>query len=202
MDIIDTAVIVSVDYAEKLSITLPINRRHFGRVLVVTKVQDNLTPRVATQNRAEVYVIDAHYTDSAAFQKWRAVEEGLDWIGRTGLVCLMDADIVWPRVTPDIVLQTGILYGPRCRITDYARSQPEDRWSKLPLHPCYSKWPQYICNGVMIFHADDSSLGRPPWFDAIKSPSDCGRQFQQHWHVSRRVQLPFNVLHLGRSYNP
>jgi hypothetical protein len=31
------------------------------------------------------------------FNKWKALEEALDYYGRVGWICLMDADVLWPK---------------------------------------------------------------------------------------------------------
>ena len=54
------------------------NRHHFKEVLVVTSHQDADTERVALDNRAEVFRTDAFYEPPAVFNKWKALEEGLE----------------------------------------------------------------------------------------------------------------------------
>jgi hypothetical protein len=92
------AILVSVGYTDLLRITLPYNRQHFDDVLVVTSPADapNVEP-LADESRARLFVTDAFYRDGADFNKWLALEEGLDFYGREGWLCLMDADVLWPR---------------------------------------------------------------------------------------------------------
>ena len=74
------AVMVSVDYADLLSITLPRNRHHFERVMVVTtpNVSDLATREVARANNAELFCTNSFYDDGAHFNKWKALEQALD----------------------------------------------------------------------------------------------------------------------------
>lgn len=92
------AILVCVDFADLLSITLPYNRHHFERVMVVTSHADgpNVLP-VALANSAEVLCTDLFYADGATFNKWRALEWALDLYGREGWLCLIDADVLWPK---------------------------------------------------------------------------------------------------------
>jgi hypothetical protein len=90
------AILVSVDYADLLAITLPYNRHHFEEVWVMTTngSQDAVE---ADKHGAIVHLTDAFYRDGATFNKWLALEEGLDTMGREGWICLMDADVLWPK---------------------------------------------------------------------------------------------------------
>ena len=87
---------VSVDYADLLAITLPYNRHHFSEIWVVTSSADEQTKAVAQAHGAHVFVTDSFYANGAAFNKWLALEEGLDAMGRDGWLCLMDSDVLWP----------------------------------------------------------------------------------------------------------
>jgi hypothetical protein len=97
------AIMVAVDYADLLAITLPYNRHHFDQVCIVTdgksyngvrRVVDSL-PGGNDQNY--IFVTESFYAKGATFNKWRALEDGLDWMGREGWICIMDADVLWPR---------------------------------------------------------------------------------------------------------
>jgi hypothetical protein len=94
------AILVCVDYADLLAYTLPYNRHHFEEVWVVTSFRDNQTYKLvqATNDRGVYYYrTDAFYANGATFNKWAALEEGLDAMGRHGWLCLMDADVLWPK---------------------------------------------------------------------------------------------------------
>ena len=91
------AIMVSVDYSDLLSVTLPYNRHHFDEVWIVTSSADHATAQVAGANGAKVVVTDKFYERGAAFNKWAALEHGLDAMGRDGWLCMMDADVLWPR---------------------------------------------------------------------------------------------------------
>lgn len=100
------AILVSVDYTDILKITLPYNRHHFKEVTVITSLDDweNVDP-VCDANDAVCYSTDLFYEDGADFNKWRALEWGLEYINSMdpgfastdGWICLMDADVLWPK---------------------------------------------------------------------------------------------------------
>lgn len=91
------AIIVCVDFADLLSITLPYNRHHFDQIMIVTARNDIDTQYLAQKNQCQLLLTDAFYEDGAVFNKWKALEEGLDVLGREGWLCIMDADVLWPK---------------------------------------------------------------------------------------------------------
>src|SRR5678815_6143087 len=91
------AALVSVDYGDLLALTLRYNRHHFKDVLVVTTSRDQETIDVAERNGCHVFTTDAFYEGGARFRKWLALERGLEHFGRDGWLCLMDADVCWPK---------------------------------------------------------------------------------------------------------
>lgn len=91
------AILVCVDYSDLLAITLPYNRHHFSEVLVVTSHADKKTQWVAAENSAQCFLTDSFWGRGARFNKWLALEQGLDSFGREGWLCIMDADVLWPR---------------------------------------------------------------------------------------------------------
>jgi len=191
------AILVSVDYADYLSLTLPYNRHHFERVVVVTSPDDPLTPQVARANWAEVYQTDAFYAGGARFNKWKALEEGLDVLGREGWICIMDADVLWPRCV-SLDLEEGHLYTPLRRMAK-APSEglpDESTWANYPLHRQQLEWAGY----TQIFHGSDRRLGNPPWHQTNwRHAGGADSFFQLKWPDRRKLRPSFEVLHLGES---
>ncbi len=204
------AALVSVDYSDCLQITLPYNRHHFSSMLVVTSPQDYKTQALALGNGCAVHVTDAFYKDGAHFNKWLALEEGLTAFGRNhyeGWWCLMDADVLWPKwvstsPTEGVLwryLQPGYLYGPLRRMCpvipqDASHIPPESTWGRYPVHRNLTEWAGY----TQIFHSSDPVLGQPPWHQTDwLHAGGADSFFQAKWDSSRKVRLPFEVLHLG-----
>lgn len=195
------AILVSVDYTDLLRLTLPRNRHHFDKVLVVTSTENYEHVRaVARPCGALVYGTNAFYEQGAQFNKWLALEEGLDALGRRGWLCVMDADVVWPGVLPDFQLRRGCLYAPyRRMMNDLADLSvgglpPEERWLEYLRHPNVGEFAGYS----QIFHAGDPVLGDPPWHEVDwRHAGGADSYFQARWPTDRKVRLPFEVLHLG-----
>lgn len=185
------AILVSVDYHGELSLTLPYNRHHFDRVMIVTSPADIKTQLICQAHSAEMYITDAFYRNGAMFNKWLALEEGLDVFGRDGFLCIMDADILWPKKV-ELELKEGYLQTPCRRMwedwpskkrhiatTMYASDiPPEHLWHIFHLHPQQHEWAGYS----QIFHASDPVL----------TCSNCGCKIDQHKHIrtDQGIQFP------------
>lgn len=194
------AIMVSVDYTDILSLTLPLNRHHFNTVTIVTTAKDfpNLE-QLVSDNKCSVHMTDSFYANGAKFNKWLALEEALDKhnLRRPGWLCLMDADVIWPHTTDiDMILRPGFLYTPRRRIVDPipAKLPHEIDWSLWPLHQNESEFAGY----TQIFHTTDPILGDAPWHqtDWVHA-GGADSFFQAKWPLHLKVRPGWQVLHLG-----
>lgn len=187
---------VAVDYADLLSITLPYNRHQFEDVMVVTTPGDDEVADLTRQYDAQLYVTDSFYNDGAYFNKWLALEEGLGEYGRHGLLCLMDADVLWPKKIPPSEYQNGILYAPRRRMMETVMLPipSEEQW------PCFRhhyQWREFA-GYSQIFHAADPHLGDPPWHETDwRHAGGADSFFQMKWPESDKIRPAWDVLHLG-----
>src|SRR5687767_3450300 len=90
----DVRVIVTcVDYHDILALTLPYNRDQFESILVVTHPEDSKTIAVASEHGADLFLTEIFYERNAVFNKFAAIEQGLDYMGKYGWLCILDADI-------------------------------------------------------------------------------------------------------------
>lgn len=188
---------VCVDYADILGLTLPYNRLHFSEMWVVTTPGDEETIRVADTHGANVITTGLFYAEEAKFNKWRALEYALDIMGRDGWLCLLDADILWPKYIPplDTYCKPGCLYTPYRRMAPLLPEiPPEAKWRHYQRHRNAGEWAGYS----QIFHADDKHLGEPPWHDTRwMHAGGADSFFQRKWPASHKIRPPFEVLHLG-----
>lgn len=192
------AILVAVDYSDYLQYTLPYNRHHFDDVMVVTTPLDSGAIRIAEENHCKVFCTNAFYDDGADFNKWKALESALDTYGRYGWLCLMDADVLWPKKIDHQVYQTGFLYGPLRRMLREVQYPfpPESEWRKYQVHRNVNEWAGY----TQIFHADDPHLPAPPWHEINwRHAGGADSFFQRLWPASNKIRTPWEVLHLGAS---
>lgn len=197
------AILVCVEYGDILNITLPYNRHHFEEVMVVTTPQDDETQRVAQKYGARVYQTRAFYHGGAHFNKWRALEEGLDTFGRSGWLALMDADILWPQTLPEEITkqpyEIGTLYGPYRYIWNDPRLPiPEESlWTHLHRYRDF-EYPGY----TQIFNGADPHLPSRPWHETNWTHAGgADSSFQNLWPMNRKHRLEWPVLHIGQPWD-
>ena len=189
------SLVVCVEYDDFLDITLPRNCKHFDKTLVVTTHDDVQTQAVTLRNGCECFATQAFYRDDAMFNKGAAVEEGFDVLGRSGWICIWDADVLMPRFMPLGNLEESCLYTPIRRIledpTQHEQYMEESRWSTL-----HSPTREHEFNGYFqLFHA---SVTPPPWYSTTSGHAGlCDSDFSHKFPPENRRRLPFEVLHLG-----
>jgi hypothetical protein len=179
-----------------LKITLPYNMHHFDDVMVITSKADVETRLFAFEGLdCAIHITDAFYEDGAYFNKWRALEEGLDNFGRHGWLCLLDADILIPKKVPEFNIERGTLYTPLRRMYPSLTGVPQEPyWPQYPVHRNVAEFAGYC----QVFHAEDPVLGPAPWHDINwKHAGGADSFFQQKWHHFNKVRPPFEVLHIG-----
>lgn len=190
------AILVCVDYADILSRTLLYNHHHFSEVMVVTTPSDEDTHLVTTIAGVRDYRTETFYANGANFNKWAALEEALDVFGRHGWLCIMDADIFWPKNARLPQLEKGNLYTPYRRMMSSITDSipPEDQWDQFKRHRNTREFAGYS----QIFHADDPHLGTPPWHQMNwKHAGGADSFFQRKWPRENKIRPPFEVLHIG-----
>ncbi|OWK45741.1 hypothetical protein [Fimbriiglobus ruber] len=101
------AVTVCVGYGDFLAAAAPHNAPLFDRWTVVTAADDAETREVCRQHRLHCLVTADHERDGA-FSKGRAVERGLQHLPASGWILHVDADVVLPARTHDILARSHL----------------------------------------------------------------------------------------------
>lgn len=192
-----TAVLVSVEYGDLLAITLPRNRHHFARVVVVTSPDDHETIRVARACDAFVLTTRCFWDRGAWFNKGAGLEHGLEFAGlgwRDGWYCVMDADILLPT-GPRLEFegrQPGRLYVPPRRIVEPEQIDNPSAWEPTRTREEFAGYFQ-------LFHASDPALNKRPWYPTDwRHAGGCDTDFWRKWPGPLRHRPPFEVLHVGQ----
>lgn len=198
---------VCVGYSDLLAITLPRNARHFHCTLVVTSPGDSRTielveslQRTMSPQHVQYFKTDAFTRHGATFNKGLAIEEAFDVLGRSGWMCVWDADTLLPTFPRFLkVLTRGILYSAARRILhDPKEWHPTLDWNSVPI--VADTRPTTFPGYYHIFHAEDEALKTPsfPWYDVTFKHAGGGDGFfQSRWPKDKKVRLPDPVLHLG-----
>lgn len=219
------ALIVCANYDDFLAITLPCNRRHFDRILVVTTPQDHATQLLAdSQDNTFCHTTDvfgriplgikplplpigyqalkaamvARTGGQVVFNKGAAIEEGLDVLGRSGWICLLDADVILPEIDlAGLEWEPGCLYGPYRRLCETAEKfRKLADWSRLPYGPEKDQFPNEFAGYCQIFDSAAPHLKRP-WYACDWPAEGPDSEFWWHWPAEKRRRPKFEVLHLG-----
>lgn len=188
------AATVCVDFSDTFAEALAYNRHHFDEYLVVTSPADKRTQKIAEANDCQLHITDAFYADGALFNKYRALEGGLDAFGRHDWMCILDADIFTPKAWPEFEMHIGHIYGPHRRMVDSMPVPDESQWESLP-----------SCRNVLelsgyfhLFHASDPFLPEGHWYQTDwKHAGGADTFFQQRWPAQNRIRPPFLVVHAG-----
>lgn len=185
-------VTVCVEYDDILRLTLPRNVRHFKECVVVTSPEDARTAEVVRSvPGVRLFQTDAFTRGGDMFNKGRALEEGLDVLGRSGWILAWDADIVLPDAFSLKRLDKNVLYSaPRRLVLDVPPSLVGD-WTRHEL-----TWDPPGMGYFQLFHANAEAAQARPWYS-----TDCGHAGCSDWYFAAKFEerewLPFEVLHIG-----
>ena len=109
------AVVVCDNYSDFLSKCLPANKHIFDRIVVVTSPEDHKTQRICEWNHVECVRTDALNSRWKEFHKGKGINVGLDKLNKHGWVVHLDADILLPPQTRQILENADLdprdLYG-------------------------------------------------------------------------------------------
>jgi hypothetical protein len=118
------AVVVSVDYSDFLTETLPTILRQVDRMVVVTAPEDVETQRVCDAYDCEVVLTDVIRSRWGEFAKAKGINAGLEFLKCDGWVLHIDADIALPSRTRVLLdhaeLDRSVLHGAdRLKVPSY-----------------------------------------------------------------------------------
>ena len=189
------SLVVCVDYADLLALTLPRNLPHFGKTLVVTSPTDEATQALAMRHDVGLFVTDVFYRHGAAFNKGAAIEAGFDVLGREGWIVHWDADIVMPADARFRDVRPGWLHMPRRRMCEApAMWDGSNDWGKFPI----GQEKPFVAGYFQLFDAADPMLRQRPWYPTHwRHAGGSDTAFCNRWPKHRRRWLSFEVLHLG-----
>jgi len=188
-------IVTCVGYDDLLEITLRRNMKHFSECCVITSLEDSATFDVASKiPGVKIFRTDAFTRYGARFNKGLAMEEGLDFFGRSGWMLIWDADIILPDVMDFSQIECGTLYGASRRIiSDPSRYKSTMRFESFPLTE-----ETEFAGFFQLFNASDPVLTVRPWYDVTFVHAGGGDSFfQTLWPADKKVRLPIQTLHLG-----
>jgi hypothetical protein len=205
------AVIVSVDYADFLAATLPLNKPHFNRTLVVTAEHDTATRRLCRHLNVECLVTDVMTRDGQKFNKGAGINLGLETLDFPDWCVHLDADIALPPRFREMLqrkaLNEQVLYG-----ADRMMCPSYEAWAEFQAAPVVqhehgrtspAPFPLgyrvvrtktdfgYVPIGYLqLFNRNSGYLGSPLYPAAHDGADKSDLEFAIRWPASHRQLLP------------
>jgi glycosyltransferase involved in cell wall biosynthesis len=215
-----TAITICVNYSDFLAWTLPHNKPHFDRWIIVSDTKDQLTHNLCSFYNVELIKTDVFYQDQG-FNKYAGINEALKKVGNDQWVLFLDADIVLPpttkRVLKELQLSKDSIYG-----IDRLDVKGLEEWVKFINYPrtTIDNWlltPSSLELGARIVHIyggqGDNGMftgWKPLGFfqlcnksqfsiypDNCQGADHCDIEFTNNWPRAKRVLIPEIIgLHL------
>jgi hypothetical protein len=108
-------VVVCDKYHDFLTHTLPVNKFHFNRMVVVTSAEDKATQKICEVNHVQCVKTDKLRSRWGEFCKGAGINEGMSHLEMDGWTVHMDADIMLPPQTRGLLekadLDPTMIYG-------------------------------------------------------------------------------------------
>jgi hypothetical protein len=210
-------VTVCVDYADFLEVTLPLNRPHVDRMIVVTKHDDLETQKVCAKYDTECITTHA-FGPNGGFCKGAGINVGLRHLDLDGWVLHLDADTVLPIHARQLLdrrtLDPANIYGadrinvvgPQeldTHITERRLQAPprtfgtEGWWMKTIRVVFYEHGGWVPCGFFQLWNPTTSGVRHYDEDRIAAEPAHAGNTdllFAAHWPLEQRVLIPELLL--------
>jgi hypothetical protein len=202
------AVTVCVDYSDFLAHTLPLNKPHVNRLVVVTAPHDRATQRLAAHHNVHCVVTEAFYRGGDRFNKGRGINAGLMALGKRDWLLHLDADIVLPPQTRQFLeraqLDPAAIYGiDRTMCADFNAWTRYQRapiphyenevflnWAPFPTGTRIAKLDAGGYVPIGFFQLWHSNSGRLKYPEHHSTAARSDMLFALQWPRSQRLLLP------------
>jgi hypothetical protein len=201
------AIVVCVGYSKFLEITLPLNKKHFDNVIIVTTPNDLETKRVCDENSVKFVETNRFYENGAIFDKGGSINEGILKLNYGSFVCHLDCDIVLPDNFRDELklenLDSNILYGCRRFFIDKYRDWLDYKEGKKEKEDFDGlQLGGFGCGYIQIWDMQSpkiKGISAPHLYPSYKTAgeSDILMLKQFHPDVASVGKLNIDVAHLG-----
>ena len=194
-----SAVMICVGYWDKLAITLPVNRKHFDEIIVVTSTEDTVTREICGVFDVNCIVTDCFYEDRASFNKAKGINLGLEAVSLDDWVCLCDVDTIYPDNFRDIFekrcIASNVLYGSNS-LYRWVLDRKEDYLRYLR-----EKEKPLICKDIPWGYCQvyNYRFNEHKRYDGKKYRTAflCDREFVKTFHEKKRFRFKSAFWHLG-----
>ena len=101
-------IIASVNYADFLEITLPLNKKHFNKIVILTTPEDLETQKICKENSVECFVTEKFKYNGATFDRGSAFNEAVSFYKFTDFLLHLDGDIVLPDNFKELIIKSNL----------------------------------------------------------------------------------------------
>lgn len=198
------AIMICVNYADFLSLTLPYNIKHFDHIVVITSKDDIQTQKICKKNNITCVITNRLYERNDKFNKGKAINDGIKHLHRKEWVLITDADMMMPtnmrQELENKNLDSNLIYGTSRLICPSYK----DWLLYLKNESVYKNWKHQkrrINIGVGFFqliNINNSIIkNRTNWYN--EKYGHCGRSDRKFWRLfNNKAKLKGIVpIHLG-----
>jgi len=195
-------IIVCKNYSDYLATTLPLNKKHFDKLVVVTTEEDKKTQEVCTANSVE-FVFSNRFLLNGPFNMGAATNDGFKALSKTDWILRLDADIVLPDSFGETIkkkaLNNQCFYGTSRMVCETT----EEYNDYIKTKKCKKHETEFAGSGFFqLFKASAWVLkNRPEWYsNSFPSAGGVDLEFRDLWKnygLVKNLDLP--VVHLGRT---
>ena len=198
-----------IKYSKFLEITLPLNKKSFDNILIVTTPEDLETQKVCIENGVDFYCTNEFFANGSKFDNNRAVSAALHKLKYKDWVISTSPDIIYPNdFRSKLELQTlneNTMYGtPRACISTYKEYLDfTNGIKKLEELDSYEYVPGgWGCGYCQIFSINSYKLRGVPLEETLPSngialESDIWFLRRFHPDVREVGKLNITLIHLG-----
>lgn len=195
-------VITCKNYSDYLSATLPLNKKHFDKLIVVTTKEDKETQEICKANSVE-FVFSDRFLLNGPFNMGAATNDGFKALSKTDWVLRFDADIILPddfgQAIRKMPLNDQCFYG-----TSRIICETEQQYEAYLQNNQIAKHEKEFA-GSGYFQLFKSSAwvlkGRPEWYsNSFPSAGGVDLEFRDLWKSYGLLRYLTNpVVHLGKT---
>ena len=205
---------VCINYSDLLSISLPISKQHFDKIVVVTCPDDKKTIEICKKNDVECVITDRMYENPKdILNKGKAINEGIKRLEKKDWLLITDADIAFPHNTRNVierdVTDKNILY---CAARRICKNRNE--WMKYVENPArLNTWiaqAGWRTAGLGFFQLVNfkkdlmqEKTMKELWYS--ENFGHCGRSdraFLHEWGIENKIKFDWkelSMIHMGES---
>lgn len=192
-------IIVSVNYNDLLAVSLPINKKVFDNITVVTSKEDSLCQRICQKFRVNCVVTDSMYDDDSEFNKGKAINEGIKSVQNPDYILLLDADTIVQENIDLETLDDDVLYtSPRYICKSYKLLKSLLFENKRPQDIFTIEGDKGI-GFFQLFNINNNSINRDKVYPEFSSDASWDDLIFRD-KFPKRKSIDNRVIHLGDPY--